>query len=55
MNYRFTGILIILMCLLAFCVKPSSHTPLKTNLKDYIILLPEPVISDNEKAWNEID
>ena len=55
MNYRFTGILIILMCLLAFCVKPASHTPLKTNLKDYIIVLPEPVISDNEKAWNEID
>ena len=55
MNYRFTGILITLMCLLAFCVKPASHTPLKTNLKDYIILLPEPVISDNEKAWNEID
>ena len=38
-----------------FCGKPASHTPLKTNLKDYIILLPEPVISDNEKAWNEID
>ena len=54
MDYRFTGILIILLCLLAFYVKPASHTPLKTNSKDYIIL-PEPVISDNEKAWNDID
>ena len=54
MDYRFTAILIILLCLLAFCVKPASHTPLKTNSKDYIILS-EPVISDNEKAWNEID
>jgi len=54
MDYRFTALLIILMCLLAIFVRPASHTSLKTNSKDYIIL-PEPVISDNEKAWNDID
>ena len=54
MDYRFTALLIILVCLLAIFVRPAHHTPLKTNSKDYI-LLPEPVISDNEKAWNEID
>ena len=37
MNYTFTAILIILMCLLAFCVRPVDHTPLKIELKEYII------------------
>ena len=55
MDYRFTALLIILLCLLALFVRPAHHTPLKTNSKDYIIVLPEPVISDDEKAWNEID
>jgi len=38
MNYTFTGILIILMCLLAFCVKPAQHTSLKNEVKEYILL-----------------
>jgi len=37
MNYTFTGILIILMCLLAFCVKPAYHTPLKNQAKEYML------------------
>jgi len=37
MDYRFTAILIILMCLLAFCVKPAQHTSLKNQVKEYII------------------
>jgi len=42
MDYRFTAILIILLCLLAFCVKPAKHTPLKIESKDYIIPPPKP-------------
>jgi hypothetical protein len=45
MDYRFTGILIILMCLLAFYVKPASHTPLKIDSKDYI--LPKPKVNND--------
>jgi len=55
MDYRFTALLIVLLCLLALFVRPAHHTPLKTNSKDYILVLPEPVISDDEKAWNDID
>ena len=46
MDYRFTAILIILMCLLAFFVKPAKHTPLKYELKDIIIPLPKPKLND---------
>jgi len=46
MDYRFTAILIILLCLLAFCVRPAQHTPLKIDKKDYIIPLPKPKIND---------
>ena len=42
MDYRFTAILIILLCLLAFCVKPVNHSPLKIEEKDYIIPPPKP-------------
>ena len=55
MNYTFTAVLIILFCLLAFFVRPPWQAPLKVDPKEYIIVLPEPVISDDEKAWNEID
>jgi len=46
MNYGFTAILIILMCLLALFVRPSSHTSLKFDSKDIIISLPKPKIDD---------
>ncbi len=54
MDYRFTGILIILMCLLAFCVRPVDHPPLKTNEKKIILPKPKPKV-DDEAAWNEIE
>ena len=55
MDYRFTAILIILMCLLAFFVRPVDHTPLKIKLKDTIIPLPKPKVDNDEAAWNEIE
>jgi hypothetical protein len=45
MDYRFTAIMIILLCLLAVFVRPS-YTPLKTESKDYI--LPKPKPKENE-------
>jgi hypothetical protein len=53
MDYRFTAILIILLCLLAFFVKPAQHTPLKIESKDYILPKPKPI--DEEAEWNAID
>ena len=38
MDYRFTAILIILLCLLAFCVKPVQPTSLKHKVKESIAL-----------------
>jgi len=46
MNYGFTAMLIILLTLLAFCIKPAYHTPLKLDKKDYIVPLPKPKIND---------
>ena len=46
MDYRFTAILIILMCLLAIFVRPNPHTPLKLEMKEYIIPLPKPKINE---------
>jgi hypothetical protein len=54
MDYRFTAILIILLCLLALFVKPASYPSLKINKKDYIIPLPKPKGIDNE-AWDKIE
>jgi hypothetical protein len=44
MNYRFTAILIILLCLLAVFVRPSQ--PLKTEDKKYILPKPKPKINE---------
>ena len=54
MNYIFTGVLIILFCLLAFFVRPPWQASLKIDKKEYIIPLPKPKGIDNE-AWNEIE
>ncbi len=53
MNYRFTALLIILFCLLAFFVRPAPDPPLKLDAKDYILPKPKPI--DDEAAWNEIE
>jgi hypothetical protein len=47
MDYRFTALLIVLLCLLAFCLKPASHTPLKIDSKDYILPKPKPKINND--------
>jgi len=44
MNYRFTAILIILLCLLAVFVRPPQ--PLKIETKDIILPLPKPKINE---------
>jgi hypothetical protein len=54
MDYRFTAVLIILLCLLALFVRPAHHTPLKSDQKETIIPLPKPKV-DEEAAWNEIE
>jgi len=55
MDYRFTGILIILLCLLAFCVKPIQNPTLKNQSKDYILPKPKPKPINDEAEWNAID
>jgi hypothetical protein len=45
MDYRFTAMLIILLCLLAVFVRPA-YTPLKLDKKDYIIPPPKPKINE---------
>jgi len=42
MDYRFTALLIILICLLAIFVRPMSHAPLKLDSKDFILPKPKP-------------
>ena len=46
MDYRFTAILILLLCLLTIFVRPVDHTPLKYELKDIILPLPKPKTND---------
>jgi len=46
MDYRFTAILIILLTILAFCVRPVDHTPLKIKTKDIIIPPPKPKLNE---------
>jgi len=46
MNYRFTALLIILLCLLAIFLRPTSHTSLKINSNDIIIPPPKPKINE---------
>tara|TARA_R100001463_G_scaffold112420_1_gene167431 strand:+ start:182 stop:349 length:168 start_codon:yes stop_codon:yes gene_type:complete len=55
MDYRFTAILIILLCLLAFFVKPAQHTPLKIDPKTYIIPLKKPGAGIDNAGWNKIE
>ena len=54
MDYRFTAILIILLCLLAFFVRPS-YTPLKIDKKEYIVPLPKPKVGIDNEEWNKIE
>jgi len=42
MDYRFTAILIILLCSLTICAKPVQNPSLKNDVKNYIIPPPKP-------------
>ena len=53
MNYKFTAIVIILLCLLTLCAAPIQNPSLKTESKDYILPKPKPI--DEEAEWNAID
>ena len=55
MDYRFTAILIILLCLLTLCAAPIQNPSLKTESKDYILPKPKPKPIDEEAEWNAID
>jgi hypothetical protein len=54
MDYKFTAILIILLCLLAVFVKPS-RTPLKLDEKDYILPKPKPKVGIDNEEWEKIE
>ncbi len=47
MNYQFTAIVIILLCLLTFCVAPIQNPSLKSESKDYILPKPKPKINND--------
>ena len=53
MNYKFTALIIILLCLLTLCAAPIQNPSLKNKSKDYILPKPKPI--DEEKEWNAID
>ena len=42
MNYYFTGIIILMLTALAFCVKPVGDSTLKIESKEYIVPPPKP-------------
>ena len=54
MQYTFPAILILLFCLLAFCVRPVDYTALKIDTKDYIIPPKKPGAGIDNAGWNEI-
>jgi len=53
MNYKFTAIVIILLCLLTLCAAPLQNPSLKSQSKDYILPKPKPI--NEEAEWNAID
>ena len=53
MNYRFTAIVILLLCLLAVFVRPS-YTPLKLDKKEYIIPPKKPGAGIDNAGWDKI-
>jgi len=53
MNYKFTALIIILLCLLTLWAAPIQNPSLKSKSKDYILPKPKPI--DQEAEWNAID
>ena len=54
MDYRFTALLIVLLCLLTFCLSPKVPTPLKIDSKEYIIPLKKPGAGIDNAGWDKI-
>tara|TARA_Y100001937_G_scaffold403_1_gene476 strand:- start:1508 stop:1648 length:141 start_codon:yes stop_codon:yes gene_type:complete len=42
MNYRFTAILIVMLCILTICAKPIQNPSLKKETKNTILPKPKP-------------
>jgi hypothetical protein len=47
MNYQFTAIVIILLCLLTLCAAPIQNPSLKNESKDYILPKPKPKVNND--------
>jgi len=47
MNYTFTGIIIILLCLLTLCAAPIQNPSLKEDKKQVILPKPKPKINND--------
>ena len=47
MNYKFTAILIILLCTLTLCVAPIQNPALKVDQKNLILPKPKPQINND--------
>jgi len=54
MDYRFTGILIILLCLRTLCAAPLQNPSLKNDQKDLIIPKPKPKVGIDNEEWDKI-
>ena len=55
MNYSFTAILIILLCLLTLCVAPIQNPSLKIDKKNTILPKPKPKIGIDNESWDKIE
>jgi len=54
MNYTFTGIIIILLCLLTLCAAPIQNPSLKDTEKTVILPLPKPKVGIDNEEWDKI-
>ncbi len=54
MNYQFTAILIILLCLLTLCAAPVQNPSLKTEEKKIILPKPKPKVGIDNEEWDKI-
>ena len=53
MDYRFTAILIVMLCALTICAKPIQNPSLTNDKENFILPKPKPI--DDEAEWNAID
>ena len=53
MDYRFTALLIVLLCALTLCAAPIQNPSLTNDKENFILPKPKPI--DDEAEWNAID